>query len=362
MTFTQLFQVASFLCGGWAVALLLVSFPSVQRHVFYAHKLPIWWRQKLDQPETFGFLPNQVFPFSIPTPDGEKLYMWLVLPLKACLAHEHALTKRITKGSNINNDHLSLRLIRDDPHRKLVIYFHGNASAVGSTRRTEAYRSVSAGDSEHLYVLTFDYRGFGRSTGTPTERGLTEDAISVIEWARENLDMPYDQIFLLSQSLGTAVASTALDHYAKQHVPIQFGGLIMCAAFTCMEDAFMSFGLVKGIPLLAPLRYIPYVKTWFRRRLADQWPTREHVASILRRCDTLKLTFVHCTSDDVVPYWMTESLASLAHMTLRDLGDVEEVRRQPSDALSSTEWSSGNRVVRIITLKHGGKFMSLVII
>ncbi|KAI0015306.1 Alpha/Beta hydrolase protein [Xylariomycetidae sp. FL0641] len=361
----EILQIAAFLAGGWLVLLLLLlaSFPAVQRHAFYAHKLPIWRREDLDHPGAFGFLPNQVFSFQIESIDMEswapiQLYAWLILPLRAYSRHEKLLAEQMSYEDGGN---LVLKLIKEDPHSRLVIYFHGNASTVASTRQTEAYRAISTADSEHIYVLTFDYRGFGRSSGSPTEHGLRLDASAVVTWAIDTLKIPHHRILLLGQSLGTAVITSFLEyHSAGKPSPLSplsgapFAGVILCAPFTCMEHAFMNSRVIKGVPLLAPLKHLPFLGNWFCRCLAEVWPTDYQLQSILHQSEHLKLTIIHCTTDEVVPYGMGETLANSAHDNLRLFGDVEATATEPSASTTIKQWKVGERVVRFITLGYGG--------
>jgi abhydrolase domain-containing protein 12 len=59
----------------------------------YAHKVNTVLWHDIDNAEQFGFAKNQVTPFHIPTPDGETLYAWHVLPIDAYMHHEKALGK-----------------------------------------------------------------------------------------------------------------------------------------------------------------------------------------------------------------------------------------------------------------------------
>ena len=59
----------------------LLTIPYIQSHVFYLHRVTLTWFKDLNVPEQFGFLRNQVTPFSIATADGETLHAWHVLPL-----------------------------------------------------------------------------------------------------------------------------------------------------------------------------------------------------------------------------------------------------------------------------------------
>lgn len=54
-------------------------------------------------------------------------------------------------------------------------------------------------------VITFDYRGFGDSTGEPTEFGLIKDARFIYDWLQK-LSHGQRKIYLWGHSLGSAVA------------------------------------------------------------------------------------------------------------------------------------------------------------
>ena len=51
---------------------------------------------------------------------------------------------------------------------------------------------ISSGTPKPVFVLAFDYRGFGGSTGSPTEGTLAQDAIDVIKWVIEVAHIPAD--------------------------------------------------------------------------------------------------------------------------------------------------------------------------
>ena len=64
----------------------------------------------------------------------------------------------------------------------LIVYFHGNAD---NLKRWGKYTSSL---TELSYdVLIFDYRGYGKSTGIPTEKSLYNDAEFIWKWAKNNL-------------------------------------------------------------------------------------------------------------------------------------------------------------------------------
>lgn len=191
---------------------------------------------------------NQVAPFRIPTKDGERLFAWLVAPTGVYSRHVRAFIEETPAQGDIERKQ-AFKLLKQDPEARLVIYCHGNTATVAQERRTEEYRMYSAGASDKIFVLAFDYRGFGKSTGSPSEPGLTNDAEAVVEWARETAGITPDRIVLLGHSLGTAVATTTAHRYANLAVPIEFAGLILCASFTNTGSAFASYSIGNIIPV-----------------------------------------------------------------------------------------------------------------
>lgn len=65
---------AAIAVGLYATLLGLLTTQTFQSHVVYLHAFEMTWLKDLNVPETFGFLRNQVTPFTIWTPDGEQLY------------------------------------------------------------------------------------------------------------------------------------------------------------------------------------------------------------------------------------------------------------------------------------------------
>lgn len=172
---------AASLVGLYAGLLGLLTTSFFQAHVVYLHKIQMTWFKDLDVPETFGFLRNQVTPFPIKSPSGGTLYAWHVLPVELYRQHEPAL---ISEPSGFVLDittRLAFQLLRDDPDSRLIIHMHGAAGTVGSGYRVPNYRALSAGQPKKIHVLTFDYGGFGRSRGTPSERGICLDAMAVVD-------------------------------------------------------------------------------------------------------------------------------------------------------------------------------------
>ena len=177
---------------------------------------------------------------------------------------------------------LAWKLLRNDPEARLLIYFHGNSATLAQERRTIEYRSYSAGASEKIFVLAFDYRGFGLSTGNPSETGLLSDAEAVVDWALNTCRIPPKRIVLLGHSLGTAVVSGVAHRYAT-NLGLEFARLILSAAFTNAGNAFSSYSIGGVLPVLAPVKIFPAFQAWFARRQKDTWHSDDRLAAMARK-------------------------------------------------------------------------------
>jgi fermentation-respiration switch protein FrsA (DUF1100 family) len=109
--------------------------------------------------------------------------------------------------------------------RATVLYLHGNSGNIGNCLET-ARQLVMLG----LNVLVIDYRGYGDSTGTPSEQGMYQDAETAWRYLRDTRHADAQEIVVYGHSLGGAVASWL----AAKHTP---GALILEAAFTSLPES-----------------------------------------------------------------------------------------------------------------------------
>jgi uncharacterized protein len=169
------------------------------------------------------------------TDDGERLHGWWIDAQKDSLGH--------------------------------LLLCHGNAGNVGDRVLHAALLTATGFD-----VLLFDYRGYGRSSGRPTEHGTYRDARAALTCLIAQPAVDPARVFYLGESLGGAVA---LD-LALERPP---AGLVLLSAFSGVRD-------------LGRLHY-PYVPTAL---VPDAYPT-------LRRIHELHapLLVLHGDRDDIVP-------------------------------------------------------------
>ncbi|KAF3941152.1 hypothetical protein ABW19_dt0202400 [Dactylella cylindrospora] len=284
--------------GGVWVALLsaLLVSPAVQKNLLYLHRvrLPIW--PDIARPEQLGFAANEVTPFNIATPDNETLFSWHILPHGVYAKNRDELLQRDVGLVDDITETLGFKLLKEDPEARLLIFFHGNAGNVAQGYRTEAFRTWAGVDSNRLHILTFDYRGFGRSTGDPSEAGLILDAVTVLKFAINTIGIDPARIVILGHSLGTAVTLGAAEIMAREH-GVEFGGLILCSAFSKLKTLIMTYTIGGVIPILSPLRPYPIVQKWATQYVREPWDGEERLKSLIQHSPHLKLTMIHAHND-----------------------------------------------------------------
>lgn len=304
------FLSAAVMVGLYASLLGLLTTASFQAHIVYLHKFQMTWFKDLDVPESFGFLRNQVTPFYLPSSSGGMLYAWHILPIELYRQHESTL---IAEPSGFVSDITSstaFMLLRTDPDARLIIHMHGAAGTVGSGHRVPNHRALSAGQPRNIHVLTFDYRGFGRSRGSPSERGLILDAISVVDWALNVTGIPPSYILIFGQSLGTAVSLAISEHFALQSPPVTFAGVVLVAPFADVATLMATYRVAGTIPIVSPLAKFPSLFTYLRSLIHDQWLSKDRIASYVRTNEAnnqkYRLTLIHAEDDYDVPWHHTE--------------------------------------------------------
>jgi fermentation-respiration switch protein FrsA (DUF1100 family) len=85
--------------------------------------------------------------------------------------------------------------------KKLLIYFHGNAGNIAQRIPTliDLWRM-------NVSVLGVGYRGYGASSGRPSERGVYKDGEAAFNYGRDTLGFGEENIFLFGRSIGSTVA------------------------------------------------------------------------------------------------------------------------------------------------------------
>lgn len=178
---------------------------------------------------------------------------------------------------DINEGDIHAWFLRNNNSRKVVLFCHGNAGNL-SYRQDKLIALHSLGYS----VLIFDYRGFGRSKGVPTEEACYHTAnmftdILIKEYGKEN-------IVLYGESLGSAVAAYVALRY-------NISTLIIESGISSIKSVIKAKSRIIGL-----FSFVFY-----------EFDTHSYLEHYKGR--TLVL---HCKNDEIVSWDSTESIRELA--------------------------------------------------
>ena len=167
-----------------------------------------------------------------------------------------------------DNERLRGWVLPQPTPRAQVVYFHGNGGNLS------IWAPILVGIARRGYsVVAYDYRGYGLSTGRPTEGGLYRDVDVVVEQFWKGL-RPKTPIVYWGRSLGTAMAAYAATVRAPD-------GLILESGFPDARS------LVRSMP--PPLTFLTLFSTY-----------RFPVVEFLRRV-TVPVLVMHGDDDQVIP-------------------------------------------------------------
>jgi abhydrolase domain-containing protein 12 len=212
---------------------------------------------------------------------------------------------------------------------------HGNAGTVGAGFRPTYLRSLSAAHPSKIHVLAIDYRGFGLSTGTPSEPGLINDGLAAVRFAVDQLGIPPSRIALVGQSLGTAVTFGVAEALATQSPPEEVAAVITIAGFSSLKELIKTYKAGGYIPILSPLRGYPKVQQWFTRFVYEPWESVARVASLVKHSPNLNLVLIHAKNDYEIPWHHCDMLFVHAASAARKTIEGEDTKMKISDALES---------------------------
>ena len=153
-----------------------------------------------------------------------------------------------------------------------LLWHHGNGGNIGH-RLPDIHRFH---EGLGVNILIFDYRGYGKSAGTPSEEGLYRDAEAALRYLQSRGDVDPARIVYFGRSLGVAIAT----ELAVRHRPY---GLILESGFPSIE--YMS-EVVR-----------PWLPAWVVHRIIS---ARYDTGSKLGGLDVPVLV-IHGDADDTVP-------------------------------------------------------------
>jgi hypothetical protein len=137
---------------------------------------------------------------------------------------------------------------------------------------------------QNLQVFIFDYRGYGKSNGRPSEVGLYRDGLAAYDFLVNIKHIPSERIVLFGRSLG---ASPAIEISLKRNVR----SIIIESAFTSTKEMAKTMFLFKIFSFLLPPNY----------------NNLEKISQV-----TVPKLIIHGENDKIVPFPMGQKLFEAA--------------------------------------------------
>lgn len=153
--------------------------------------------------------------------------------------------------------------------RATVIFCHGNAGNI--SHRLEIIKILN---ELNLNIFIFDYRGYGRSMGRPSEKGTYNDALGAYEYLLSRDDIDKGKIMVHGKSLGGAVAVNLASTIDLRLVIIE-------SAFTSVPNMGKEIYPFLPIDLVGTIKYDSTEK--------------------IKNIKTPKL-IIHSKEDEIVPF------------------------------------------------------------
>lgn len=174
--------------------------------------------------------------------------------------------------------------------RALTLFFHGNAGNI--SHRLDNVRRLHDID---LSVLIVDYRGYGRSEGAITEKGLYKDAMAAYEYAAEYASKNGLKLVVFGRSLGGVAAV-----YVASERPCS--GVILESTFTNLSSMASAHFPIPGVGSM----------------LSERFNSIGRIAAI-----KAPILFFHGNRDNIVPYELGRRLYGAAD-TKKEFVTLEE--------------------------------------
>lgn len=203
-------------------------------------------------------------------------------PQKELIATPQSIGLSYQEANFHTEDNLKLHgwFVTANPSAPTILYAHGNAGNISGR-----LQSIQLLNSLGCNVFIFDYRGYGRSEGKPSEEGTYRDISAAWSYLVNQKKMNNDDIVIMGRSLGGAVAAWL----AARKDP---AAAVIESTFTSAAD--LGADLYPWLPVRWLLTY--------------EYKTKEYVQQI-----NAPLFMAHSRDDRVVPFHHGQELYAVAN-------------------------------------------------
>lgn len=184
---------------------------------------------------------------------------------------------QITTRDNINLDTWFVPAKDNDLVGKGVILFcHGNGGNISNRiSYLPIFRELG------LATFLFDYRGYGKSGGTPSEEGTYADVEAAWQYLTQERQISPQKIIIYGESLGGAIASYLAQKISQSNGNNNAGSLVLASTFTSINDRAAEL-----YPFM-PIRFL----SRFSYNSIDRLPSIK-----------IPVLVIHSIDDEIIPF------------------------------------------------------------
>ncbi|XP_059216001.1 lysophosphatidylserine lipase ABHD12-like [Centropristis striata] len=268
--------------------------PELIQHLVYTQRIRLPFFVDLSRPAELSL--NHTINMYLTSEEGISLGVWHTVPEKQW---NEAQGKDLAWYQNT---------LRDGS--PVFIYLHGNTGTRAAAHRIGVAKVLSA---LGYHVLVPDYRGFGDSTGEPTEAGLTTDALYLYNWVKARSGNSL--VLVWGHSLGTGVATNTAVKLIEEGE--SFDAVILEGTFNSARQK-MPGHVFTWYYWKFPGHGYFFPEPWAENKAV--FPTEENLKKM--RCQIL---FLHSEDDHLVPIHFAQQLYEVA-VSAQDAEQVKLVQ------------------------------------
>nr|XP_033468662.1 lysophosphatidylserine lipase ABHD12 [Epinephelus lanceolatus] len=273
------------------VPVLQKILPELIQHLVYTHRIRLPFFVDLSQPADLSL--NHTINMYLTSEEGISLGVWHTVPESQW---KEAQGKDLAWYQNT--------LSNGNP---VFIYLHGNTGTRAAPHRVGVSKILSA---LGYHVLVPDYRGFGDSTGEPTEAGLTTDALYLYNWVKARSG---DSLVVIwGHSLGTGVATNAAAKLIEKGEV--FDGVMLEGAFDTTQHEMLIHAFSWYYWKFPGCGYL-FPEPWAENKLV--FPTVENLKKMRS-----PILFLHSEDDHLAPIHDVQQM----HQVAASAQNAERVR------------------------------------
>uniref|UniRef100_A0A8C2TAG2 Abhydrolase domain containing 12B n=1 Tax=Coturnix japonica TaxID=93934 RepID=A0A8C2TAG2_COTJA len=269
-----------------SVPFLVRLFPVILTKFVFLNFMAFPFFVDLRQP---ALLLNNTISLYLPTEPGVTVGIWHMVPGSSG-----------TEAQGREQRWFEEALADDHP---IIIYLHGN----GGTRQVPVLMGAAG-----FHILALDYRGYGDSTGHPSESGFTTDVLALYDWAKARSGN--SSIIFWGHSLGTGIATNAARKLQEER-GVQVDAVVLESPYTNIRDA------AANIPITKIYRQFPGFEYLILDSMAlgNMFFRNDENVKVL----ACPLLILHAEDDTVLPPQLGRQLFETARSAYKDKSKVK---------------------------------------